>query len=191
MKKLIFVIFVLLHSCNQEKENVKISHSYNKILRDCTEDVNELKLQNGRLLKRMNYEIVSNHISLEYIQYLDSIQKLCTSNLNPFFYEGDEIKTTKFGDEFIIRSSQFLEELTITINDTFLRRRAINLLSVEDFKYDEEWYISYLDYHFFNTNCEAFYYMIENRKRNVLLIQNEILTTFLLKDFEEKTIYNK
>ena len=72
----------------------------------------------------------------------------------------------------------------------FLKERANHLLNVEDFKFDEERYTVHLEYYFRNVDCGVFIFLIESRKRDVLMIENQILYEVLLNQYKKEYIIN-
>lgn len=118
MRKIFFTLgLIILFSCNrkQDKDVIVLETSFNRKIEICREDVNELKHQNIFILKNINsYDNSSLEIDSyfkKYINYLDSIQKLCTNNQNPFFKKSKEIEPTELGKDFIKKSNQFLDKL--------------------------------------------------------------------------------
>lgn len=171
-------MLVLLISCENNVENrLSLDISFNEIYKRYSKDVDELKLLNFNLLKETNDGSLeeTNELVMDYFNFLDSIQKLCINTHNPFFYKGERSETTELGIDFIQKTDDFLMELNKNIKNQSLKKRALILLNVDNIPYDDEWIIIYLDYHFRDIDCEVFNFLLENRKRNVLLIQNEML----------------
>jgi|SRR5690554_6209701 len=177
------LMLLLLFACKNNKDNLLyLEMSYGEILKSYRSDINELKIQNINLIKKNNASMLTdmNDITLEYFSYLDSIQNLCIENQNPFFNKGKRAETTQIGNEFIEKTTDYLTKLNNNLQNNHLKKRASLLLNVDDIKYDDEWFIIYIDYHFRGVSCMTFRFLIENRKRNVLIIQNEILYSALL-----------
>lgn len=187
-------LFLFLFSCkNDEHKLLSLdidSYRMQKKQEDYKKDINYLKLQNDSLLKNIDLKSVMNiyDFSMKYFSYLDSIQKLCSNDdYNPFFYKGRRGDITEIGNEFIKETNIYLSELNnAEIISPVLKERGNHLLNVEDFQYKDEWYAVYLDYYFRGVNCETFSFLIENRKRDVLVIQNQILNEILLHQCQDE-----
>lgn len=180
---LLTMITVLLFSCKKEKEKLLyLDISFLAINKSNIKDINELKLQNNRIVNEVNSKSIENlnEISMEYLNYLDSIQSLCKNNQSPFFLEGNRSDATKLGQEFILKSNEFLDKLNKNIKSSTLKKRTYDLLNVNDIKIDEISSIMYVECYFRNVSCEAFDFFINERKRDVLIMQNQIILTTLL-----------
>ena|SRR5690554_6821179 len=183
-RTLLFTLLIfLLISC--KKNNDRLLHldiSFNIINRNINNEINELRLQNGKLVSNVNPGIVKdlNDSMIKYITYLDSIQSLCIGNQTPFFSKGERSEETKLTQDFIKKTNVFLSKLGHSIKSPFLKKRAYFLLNVNDIKLDEQSFIMYVECYFRNVSCEAFDFFINDRKRNLLAIQNDILYEALL-----------
>jgi len=143
-----------LFACKNNEDNLlPLDISFSEIYKSYRSDINELNIQNINLIKETNTTtlIDMNDISLEYFNYLDSIQNLCADNQNPFFYKGKRAETTQVGNEFIEKTNDYLSKLSIKIKSQSLKKRVFLLLNVDDIKHDDEWFIIYIDYHFRNV----------------------------------------
>ena len=187
MKRFYFILFLLFFSCNKKEYNTLFLEI---VYEDYKKDIDELKKQNIDLLKeiRSDAALDIHGYSNKYIKYLDSIQGLCTNNQSPFFYKArskGDIRPTKVGEEFINKSNDFINYLnSITISSS-LRNRALFLLNVDNIK-NEKWQIIYLDYYYYNTNCKTFVFLIETRKRDALMIENQILYEILSNQYKKE-----
>ncbi len=183
-KTLLFTILILLLiSC--KKNNDRLLHldiSFNIINRNINNDINELRLQNNKLVSDVNSDTVKdlNDSTIKYIRYLDSIQSLCLGNQTPFFFKGERSEKTRLSQDFIKKTNVFLSKLEYNIKSPFLKKRAYFLLNVNDIKLDEQSFIMYVECYFRNVSCDAFDFFINDRKRNLLAIQNDILYAALL-----------
>ena len=183
-RTLLFTILIsLLISC--KKNNDRLLHldiSFNIINRNINNDINELRLQNSELVNDVNSSIVKdlNDSALKYFRYLDSLQSLCIGNQTPFFFKGEWSEETKLSQDFIKKTNGFLSKLDYNIKNPFLKKRAYFLLNVNDIKLDEHSFIMYVECYFRNVSCDAIDFFINDRKRNLLAIQNEILYMTLL-----------
>lgn len=174
---------LLLVSC--EKDNKKLLDldiSFTIINYNVNRDINELKLQNNKLVNKVKFNVVNdlNNSSIAYFNYLDSIQSLCKDNQTPFFFKGERSESTKLSIDFIEKTNVFLNKLNDEIKNPTLRKRMYLLLNVDDIELDEQSSIMYIESYFRNVSCEAFDFFINDRKRNVLIIQNQILYESLL-----------
>src|SRR5690554_2710312 len=145
---------LLLFACKNNEDNLlPLDISFSEIYKSYRSDINELNIQNINLIKETNTTtlIDMNDITLEYFNYLDSIQNLCADNQNPFFYKGQRAETAQVGNEFIEKTNDYLSKLSIKIKSQSLKKRVFLLLNVDDIKHDDEWFIIYIDYHFRNV----------------------------------------
>ena len=136
----------------------------------------------SKLVNDVNSGIVRdfNDSALKYFGYLDSIQSLCIGNQTPFFFKGEWSEETKLSQDFTQKTNSFLSKLDNNVKSPLLKKRAYFLLNVNDIKLDEQSFIMYVECYFRNVSCEAFDFFINDRKRNLLVIQNEILYGVLL-----------
>ncbi len=110
-KTLLFTILILLLiSC--KKNNDRLLHldiSFNIINRNINNDINELRLQNNKLVSDVNSDTVKdlNDSTIKYIRYLDSIQSLCLGNQTPFFFKGERSEETRLSQDFIKKQMYF------------------------------------------------------------------------------------
>lgn len=127
-KTLLFTILILLLiSC--KKNNDRLLHldiSFNIINRNINNDINELRLQNNKLVSDVNSDTVKdlNDSTIKYIRCLDSIQSLCLGNQTPFFFKGERSEETRLSQDFIKKTNVFLSKLEYNI-ESLLKKKSI------------------------------------------------------------------
>ncbi|CAH8281858.1 hypothetical protein EV196_1173 [Mariniflexile fucanivorans] len=185
MKRIVLLtaLALLFFSCKKdEKKLLYLDISFRTINHNNIHDINELKLQNNKIVNETNSNIINvlNELSVAYLIYLDSIQSLCKSDQTPFFYKGNRSEATKLSHEFSRKTNEFLNKLNNNIKSSTLKKRTYSLLNVDDIKIDKASSIMYVECYFRNVSCETLDFFINERKRNVLLIQKEIFDETLL-----------
>ena|SRR5690554_3646531 len=117
----------------------------------------------------------------EYLNYLENLKSKCKEvKSNPFFENG---KLTSEGELFVKKSSEYIK----TINNLILnvdynaKYKIVDLIELNDILTEDGIYIKYVDYYFNGTPKNLFINLINTRKRNVLVIQNEVINILLLK----------
>lgn len=171
----ILILFTLL-SCEIEKTDIVFQDVSFYIQKDYQKDIEKIRKINISLSQTTSNTIDEiNNLIEDYFQYLENLQESCSGGKNPFFEEGKRSKVTKEGKEFIEKSSSFLDSLNDLLKNFEIKDRANLLLNVNDIKYDHEWFIVYIDFYFRGLDCREFSLLLDYRKRDLLIIQNQIL----------------
>lgn len=157
---------------NLPKEPLVLDRSVMNVQHSFTEDIVYLKNSNEELRKG---EAKLSFLIDNYLEKLEYYQRLCTGEYNPFFEKGKRTKMTKEGKEFIEISHQFVNEISAFSENEKIKNRIFDLLNVENFVLEDGWQIPYIEYNFPDLDCETFYFLLENRKKNILLIENQML----------------
>ncbi|MCS4240306.1 hypothetical protein M2306_001019 [Myroides gitamensis] len=107
----------------------------------------------------------------DYLTYVDSISSI--NQRNEFFTEG---QLNSEGLIFLEKSKIILSKMNSYIKNDDLLERIDLLLGIDDVQNEDGVYLKYLDYYYNGVPQNTFSYLIKNRKRDLLLIEREILT---------------
>ncbi|WP_410877702.1 hypothetical protein [Myroides sp. DW712] len=176
------VVVLLITSC-QKKEptyDLQLDYMYHIYGKEIEKDCGFLKKSLQVKKVNWNLETPSNWNQLDreiqayylYLERLDSLSRLKQENL---FYTADEINTE--GKLFVKKSNELMRTIEEVVDKhTVLYARIDLLLGVQDIRSEEEkgLYFKYLDYNFLGVPPHSFNYLVKMRKRNVLLVQNEL-----------------
>lgn len=180
-KNYFFIILFALLSCENEKTDILFQEVSFYIQKDYQKDIEKIQKIN-KSLAQITSDTISeiNNLTHAYFQYLENLQEHCSGERNPFFKPGRRSDVSKEGEEFLEKSAIFLSALNDLLKNDEIKDRAHLLLNVEDIKYDHEWFIVFIDFYFRGLNCTEFNLLLDYRKRDLLLIQNQILNDFHL-----------
>lgn len=106
-----------------------------------------------------------------YLAYVDSVSSM--NQRNEFFTEG---QLSSEGLIFLERSKILVSKMKLYVKNVDLLERIDLLLGVDDVRNEDGVYLTYLDYCYNGVPQKTFSYLIKNRKRDLLLIEREILT---------------
>lgn len=175
IKRFLIVIIITILSCESEKTDIIFQDVSYYIQKDYQKDIEILKQINIYLSQTTSNDISEvNSLINEYFNYIESLQENCLGEKNPFFEPGRRSDVSKKGKEFLQESSLFLKRLNSLTNNG-IKERVDLLFNVDDIKYDDEWFIVYIDFYFRGVDCEDFKLLLDYRKRDLLIIQNQIL----------------
>lgn len=180
----LFVLMLCIISCQKREPtyDLQLDYMYYIYGKDIEKDCVFLKkslqvkkatwnIENPAHWRQLDREIQSYYL---YLNRLDSLSILKQENL---FYTADEINTE--GKLFLKKSNELIRAIEEVVDEhTDLYARINLLLGVQDIESEEEkgLYFRYLDYNFLGVPPYSFNYLLKMRKRNVLLIQNELWT---------------
>jgi hypothetical protein len=106
--------------------------------------------------------------------FLDYNEQKFEKNINNPFFNNEIINNN--GKNYLIKSRDFCRKLYNFTNDSILKKRIQNLLGVSDINYyNKNIYVKHIDFYYLNLSKKSNLCYINNRKRDVLLIFNEIL----------------
>ncbi len=138
----------------------------------------QLIIKDLSVLKENNEKYnIGNQINSEfkqyydYLTYVDSISSI--NQRNEFFTEG---QLNSEGLIFLEKSKIILSKMNSYIKNDDLLKRIDLLLGIDDVQNEDGVYLKYLDYYYNGVPQNTFSYLIKNRKRDLLLIEREILT---------------
>lgn len=183
MIRYICLILFMVSCTSQEEKKLSLDISFKNIYQTNKEDYEKLKEEYCFIQQKYNRIAPNDSITMEYLKFLESIELLCENSKNPFFKEGKLSKESELGIKFIIKTKALIEHINKNEISERLKQRAYILLNVEDIKYEEgetKGFVPYLDYYFRGFDSNVIKFLILERKRNVILIQNEILYNKLL-----------
>lgn len=187
IKRLFILILFTFLSCEIEKTDIISQDVSFYIQKDYQKDIEKIQKINISLSQATSKTIVEiNNLIDNYFDYLENLQELCSGKKNPFFEEGERSNVSKKGKEFLEKSSFFLNSLNDLLKNFEIKDRANLLLNVNDIKYDDEWFIVYIDFYFRGLDCKEFNLLLDYRKRDLLIIQNQILYDHQLRNRSNK-----
>ncbi|CAH8281856.1 hypothetical protein EV196_1174 [Mariniflexile fucanivorans] len=178
------LLFTFISCTNQSHHNIDydgLAYSLNDNLKNDIEylknDIVKKELKIGLTNKSyVDYKLKTT----EYIMYLEKLELLSSKvEINPFF---DKDKLTSEGKLFIKKTNEYVNLINTANNNTELSYRVNDLLGVNDVITEGNIYFRYIDYYFNGLPKSFFVYEINNRIRNVLLIQNELILMILLEE---------
>lgn len=188
---LLTILFGII-SCKNQIEQGNSSFNSENMLKVFGDDLdiefNILKKEVENKEKKLKnniekYEKYKTH-TYDYLEYLSSLDSfLLVSDSNLFFADG---RQTEVAEAFILETNKYLLSISPILDNDYISLCVNKLIGLNDVQNDQGIYFRYLDYYYNGATQNTFYYLIKKRKKNVLFIQNEILTSFLLKDYEEK-----
>lgn len=181
----VFILFLLptLLSCEIEKTDIIFEDVSFYIQKDYQKDIEKIQKINTSLSQTTSSTIDEiNNLIEDYFRFIENLQEICSGGKNPFFEVGERSNVSKEGKEFLEKSSLFLDSLNDLLTNFEIKDRANLLLNVNDIKYDDEWFIVYIDFYFRGLNCKEFNLLLDYRKRDLLIIQNQILYDYHLRD---------
>jgi len=183
-KNYFFIILLALLSCENEKIDIILQDDVSfYIQKDYQKDIEKIQRINISLSQTTSDTIAEiNNLTNNYFQYLENLQELCSGKKNPFFEPGRRSDVSKAGEEFLEKSSLFLNSLKDLLENDEIKDRAHLLLNVDDIKDDDEWFIVFIDLYFRGLDCAAFNLLLDYRKRDLLIIQNQILNDYHLRN---------
>jgi|SRR5690554_174633 len=182
-KNYFFIILLALLSCENEKTDIVFQEVSFYIQKDYQKDIEKIQQINISLSQTTSDTISEiNNLTHTYFQYLENLQELCSGKKNPFFEPGRRSDVSKKGNEFLEKSSLFLNSLSELLENDEIKERAHLLLNVDDIKYDDEWFIVFIDFYFRGLDCTEFNLLLDYRKRDLLIIQNQILNDYHLRN---------
>src|SRR5690554_2109850 len=167
-KNYFFIIFLALLSCENEKTDIIFQDDISfYIQKDYQKDIEKIQQINITLSQTTSDTISEiNNLTDTYFQYLENLQELCSGERNPFFEPGRRSDVSKKGNEFLEKSSLFLNSLSELLENDEIKERAHLLLNVDDIKYDDEWFIVFIDFYFRGLDCTEFNLLLDYRKRD-------------------------
>lgn len=187
IKRFFILILLTLLSCETEKTDIVFQGVSFYMQKNYQKDIEKIRKSNFSLSQTTSNTVNEiNNLIDDYFQYIENLQKSCSGGKNPFFEEGKRSKVTKEGKEFIEKSSSFLDSLNDLLKNFEIKDRANFLLNVNDIKYDHEWFIVYIDFYFRGLDCRDFNLLLDYRKRDLLIIQNQILYDYHLRDSHDR-----
>lgn len=179
--RFLIIILFMFSSCESEKTDIIFQDVSFYIQKDYQKDIQKIQQINISLSQTTSDTIAEiTNLTNDYFQYLENLQKRCSGEKNPFFESGRRSDVSKEGKEFLEKSSFFLSSLKDLLKNDEIKDRANLLLNVNDIKYDDEWFIVYIDFYFRGMDCKAFNLLLDYRKRDLLIIQNQILNDYHL-----------
>lgn len=192
IKRFLILVLVPLLSCKNEKTDIIFQEVSFYVQKDYLKDIEIIKQINSSLSETTSDTIAEiNILTNDYFQYLENLQELCSGEKNPFFESGRRSDVSKEGKEFIEKSSFFLSSLKDLLKNSEIKERANLLLNVDDMKYDDKWFIVYIDFYFRGMDCKEFNLLLDYRKRDLLIVQNQILNHYHLNKFHKKQRFIK
>ena len=172
-------------SCKEHPENIPSQVNYDLMFgylstnldKDCAVLKIIIQKQEAALNNSSNKQYYQFKKSTEeYLNYLDQLETLSLKlNSNPFF---DQNIATKHNLIFVNKSKLYLTKYENLKLDNLLKNRIDLLLGLEDIEIDENKFVKYMDWHFNGAELNTLRYLIRNRRRNVLILQKEVVNSF-------------
>ena len=108
-----------------------------------------------------------------YYDYLNDVDSISIVNNENVYYTNDDI--SEKGKEFIKKSSEIVKILKDEVKNDILKERIDLLLGVKDVRNEDGVYFEYLEYNYYGVPYKTFNYLTKMRKRDLLLIEKEVL----------------
>lgn len=184
MKVVISLVFLFLFSCTKTVEyDVELDGMFYVLANDLEIDCEDLKkiisYREELKLPNQKYQDYKDETT-SYLIYLEKLDSLNQISEYGIFFDGD---VATFESELFIKNTRnYLGTLHKVAIEPAIELRVNRLLGIKDVLISENVYGSYINWYFKGASKNTFRYLIINRKRNVLLIQEEILNQKL---FEE------
>ncbi|MVO08108.1 hypothetical protein GOQ30_02885 [Flavobacterium sp. TP390] len=189
MKKLFLALPFLLISCNSEMNLEKIyettyelhiaeNNTYNKSLLDNIK-LKLVKLKNANAFNKIKD---CDSLSKHYFEYLETIENQMKQNGSELFFDGDVYSKT--GKTYEEKTEKYISEIgKLTNSKNFIQR--LNLVfSMKDIKSKDGIFIRYLDYYFRGFPKIQSVTFINDKKRNVLEFENELINEIIISNIE-------
>lgn len=185
-----FIIWGLgLSSCERRSQEDNILYDIdldnlffeygNDIEKDCVLIIESLKDKRNDFNQKET-ELVYLEINKElqsYYNYLNYIDSISVTNHTDFFDANEEINNE--GRVFLKKSDDVVNKINNVVESDVLKHRVSLLLGVQDVRSNDGIYFNYLDYYYYGVPIKTFNFLIKMRKRDLLLIENEILEELL------------
>ncbi|TDS55239.1 hypothetical protein [Myroides indicus] len=180
----ICVAILGVYSCDREsktdsKYDIQLDNMFyalgQDVEKECVFFKEDLQRKEKSIIDKENHQFyfqVNKDMNV-YYNYLVEIDSLSLSHKENLFFTDNEINVQ--GKLFLKKSAAFNTQIINIIKDESIRQKVNLLLSVDDVKSEENIYFNYLDYYYNGAPYKTFNFLIKNRKRNILLIKNEII----------------
>lgn len=173
---------LLIISCqNRSEQNIEFDEVAFIINTDIENDIEffsrNISIKEDDLDVTNKYKTYKN-ITNEYINYLEELKQFSLNMASNPFFEKEEV--TDVGKKYMKKSVQYKDEVNYLFSDDYLSEQVEILLGLNDVITQDDIYVRYIYYYFYGLPKDLFIYKINIRKRNVLIIQNEILYSALL-----------
>lgn len=180
----ICVAILGVYSCDRQsktdsKYDIQLDNMFyalgQDVEKECIFFKEDLQRKEKSIIDKGNHQFYSqvNKDMNVYYNYLVEIDSLSLSHEENLFFTDNEINAQ--GKLFLKKSVAFNTQIINIIKDESIRQKINLLLSVDDVKSEENIYFNYLDYYYNGAPYKTFNFLIKNRKRNILLVKNEII----------------
>jgi len=181
---LVFLVLIFFNfSCNDkinyENYDINLEMTFSiqedKIREDCK--ILEAEIKEKKYDSNMRFDTLLNNMNSEienYNNYLEILTERSKAQKKNIFFSESEI--TEEGKIFLNKSNFIYKRLNeYSSKNEFLKKRVQILFDVKDIKDENNYYYNYLDYYYNGVPQKVFNFLIMDRKRNLLIIQKEII----------------
>src|SRR5690554_1533078 len=182
---IVLIIVIASASCSQSIDYNKYSLNYENVFYEFGNDLEKEKAHLMKTIEENELKIQSNPLYIdyktstdEYLEYLDELDSIIiNSEYNVFFTSSTP---TEENDRFIANSNNYVKNIYNIATDENSRIRINYLLGVEAYLTEDDLHVKYIDWYFKGASEGICRFLIRKRKRDVLIIQNDILYAVLL-----------
>lgn len=186
---LVAVLISIFISCDKksdsENENIALNYLINVYAEEFERDemsIGEIVSNKKLLLDSSQNDTIKkiNSLITSYHNYLDSIDKKSKENKRNIFYDGDTLLND--GEVFKNTSEVFFKNTDHLISNERLKSFFYQNFNLDYVKNENGIHILYMDYYYLDVPYSIFKFLIKRRKYELLVFQNEVLNSYLLKN---------
>ena len=186
---LVAVLISIFISCDKksdsENENIALNYLINVYAEEFERDemsIGEIVSNKKLLLDSSQNDTIKkiNSLITSYHNYLDGIDKKSKENKRNIFYDGDTLLND--GEVFKNTSEVFFKNTDHLISNERLKSFFYQNFNLDYVKNENGIHILYMDYYYLDVPYSIFKFLIKRRKYELLVFQNEVLNSYLLKN---------
>lgn len=181
-----FLVFVIFSSCEKKFDYDDYDVTLGNLFSVYGDDMdNNIIFLNEKISAKKSQLASSKNDSLEnidsiiisYYNYLNETDLKSQKLKKNLFYDKDVL--AEDGKVFKKTSETFLKDLDLLLKDKDLKDYLSHYFSVGDVKNNQDQYILYMEYNYLGAPYPVFKFLIKKRKYELLVLQNEVLSSYL------------